>query len=265
MTPPPGNGTRILVGANSFVDARAALHLLARLTGTWQPSIGGLLVEDAVSLAICGLPNQRIVTSSGRVASAPTIAQVRTMIEADARAFKQSLARLAGDVDPHWTFERNTGDLIQTGLHMATGWDILVLAHRNIHPVAGKVVMLEPQNPTDGPMADMSRLLAAHLSAQRVVLTAQGSARPVQEDTSLRHQTYATLNEAFAHLARLNAQAVLVDLSRGPVRTSEELRHLVEVARCPVFVFGTVSAMQMLEHSTQIPPARDPRTPTSGQ
>lgn len=263
MNHPAASGTRILVGASSFVDARAALHLLSRLVDRLRPSIGGVLVEDTTSLAICTLPNQRIVTSSGTVALAPTISQIRTLIEADARAFKQSLAQLAGDAGAPWTFERDAGDLIQTGLHMARSWDILVLAHRNVHPVAGKVVLLESSSSADSPMAEMSKLLSAHLSAESVVLTVNKTTPGASDDKTSYNQSYATLDEALGQLARLNAQAVLVDLSLGPIQTSEELHRLIEVARCPVFIFGTVSAARLLEQTTQAPPAPNARSRTA--
>ena len=257
MNHPPSNGTRILIGASSFVDARAALNLLSRLVRNLRPNIGGVLVEDTASLAICALPNQRIVTPSGTVALAPTLSQIRTLIEADARAFKQSLARLADDAGTPWTFERDTGDLVQTGLNMARAWDILVFAHRNLHPVAGKVVLLNASNATDGPMMEMSKLLSAHLAADRIVLTVNKKTRQAPDATTSNGQKYATLDQALAQLARLNAQAVLVDLSLGPVQTYQQLQRLIEVARCPVFVFGTVLATRLVEHTTQIPPAPD--------
>lgn len=260
MTRLPATGTRILVGASSFVDARAALHLLGRLMEKWQPSIGGVLVEDTASLAVCTLPNQRVITPGGTVAMAPTASQIRTLIEADARAFKQSLAQLAGDAGAPWTFERDIGDLVQTGLNMARAWDILIFAHRNLHPIAGKVVLLESSASADSPVRDMAKLLSAHLTAENVVLTVSETAYRTTEDQTSSRQTSATLDEALGRLARLNAQAVLVDLSRGPVHTAEELHRLIEVARCPIFVFGTVSATSLLEHTIQMPPV-----PTAGK
>ncbi len=53
---------------------------------------------------------------------------------------------------------------------------------------------------------------------------------------------------------RTNAQAVLVDLTEGPIRSPDDLARLLEVSRCPLIVFGTSNTNTMLEHSTQIPP-----------
>lgn len=259
MTPPPASGTRILIGASSFVDARAAMRLLSRLMEKWQPSIGGVLVEDTESLAVCALPNQRVITPGGKIAMAPTASQVRTLIEADARAFKKSLVELADETGAPWTFERDIGDLIQTGLNMARAWDIMIFAHRNLHPIAGKVVLLQSSASADGPMKEMAKLLSAHLGAEYVTLTVSETAHRTSDAQTPSGQISATLDEGLARLARLNAQAVLVDLSRGPVHTAEELHRLIEVARCPVFVFGMMSAANLLEHTIQIPPE-----PTAG-
>ena len=255
MTRPAANPTRVLVGASSFVDASAALTLLSRLTDTWQTSIGGVLVEDTASTAICALPNQRVISPSGTIASAPSLSQIRTLMKADARAFEHSLARLATDAGAPWTFERGTGDLIQTGLFMAKAWDILILGYRTLHPIAGKVVLLQSSGAADSPMMEMSKLLSARSRAESVVLTVNKTTGRLPHGKMPKDQTYATLQEALGRLARLNAQAVLVDLSLGPVHTSEDLRRLIEVARCPVFVFGTVSAARLLEHKSQRPTA----------
>lgn len=41
------------------------------------------------------------------------------------------------------------------------------------------------------------------------------------------------------------------------MRTPDQLRQVLEVARCPLFVFGAAGSGDQLEHSTQIPPSRD--------
>lgn len=251
--------TRILVGASSYIDASAAMRLLGRLMGTWQPSLGGVLIEDTESLAICSLPDRRIVTPSGTVVLAPSLSQIRTLIEADARAFRQSLARLAEDAGAPWTFERDRGDLIQTGLRMARAWDVLVIAHRNLHPVAGKVVLMGSPETADSPIMMMSKRLSARLNADPVILTVDTTTRQATAPKPFNRHSFATFDQALAQLARLNTQAVLVDMSRGPVRTAEDLHRIIDVARCPVFVFGTVSAARSLEHTMQIPPG--PNTP----
>ncbi|MFC6637294.1 hypothetical protein [Sulfitobacter sediminilitoris] len=98
MTAPEDQGTGILIGASSFVDASEALRLIGRLMTDLRPRLGGILVEDAETTAVCALPNQRVVTASGTLALAPTLSQMRTLMEADARAFRQSLARIAEGV-----------------------------------------------------------------------------------------------------------------------------------------------------------------------
>ncbi|MEH6832928.1 MAG: hypothetical protein V7661_19030, partial [Sulfitobacter sp.] len=62
------NGLRILVGAGSFADASAGLHLVRHLQGSFCAGLGGILIEDPDMLAACAIPHQHIVLSSGTTA-----------------------------------------------------------------------------------------------------------------------------------------------------------------------------------------------------
>jgi hypothetical protein len=54
---------------------------------------------------------------------------------------------------------------------------------------------------------------------------------------------------------RLNAAVIVLDLSAGTLSSFQQLRQLLEKARCPIVVLGVSSAEPSLEHSTPIPPA----------
>ena len=254
MTAPIDQATGILVGASSFVDASEALRLIDRLMADLRPRLGGILVEDSETSAICALPNQRVVTASGTLALAPTHAQIRTLMEADARAFRQSLARLAEGVGAPWTFEHEMGDLIHQGLRTALSWDIFVLAYRRINAVSGKVVLVTAPSVKPSRADSLSQALAVQLSAERIEFTVDPSsdAEPHQDSGTSRH--VQTLEQALRGLGRINAQAVVLDLSGGLIEQADDLRRLVDAARCPVFVHGMSGADRMLTHSTQIPP-----------
>jgi len=251
MNAATSGSTRILIGASSFADAAVALGLIEQVMHDLQPRLGGMLVDETASLTVSAGPGQRIISASGQVVLAPTPAQFSTLIDADARAFRNALARLAGIAGASWTFQRDIGDLIHKGLNTCAAVDILVFAHRQIHPVAGKVVVLSSPAPTDSNAMTMSRLLARQLMADHLVMTtgAPGTGKAAGGDHP------GTLDAALTRLARINAQAVFVDLASGPVRSPAQLRRLLDVARCPVFVFGTASAARILEHTTHIPPA----------
>ena len=258
MTDEANTRTRIMIGASSFADASAALRLIERVITEVRLNLGGLLVEEAVWETVCDLPNQRVISASGQFIVAPTRAQVSTLIDADARAFRSSLAKLAALVDAPWTFQRDVGDLIQTSLETAVASDILVFAHRHIHPVAGKIVLLSSATAVTQNAAAMSQMLARQLQANHVALIV-GEHKAAHPDQS---EHFETLEDALSRLARINAQAVFLDFAHGPIQTPEQLRHLLDVARCPAFVFEMGSAARAVAHSTQIPPAPGTRRRT---
>jgi len=260
MTRSAGSKTRILIGASSFADAAAALRILRALRPETPFTFGGLFVEESTMIALCQLPNQRIVSSSGTLVVAPSLPQVRTVLEADARAFRASLQTISGPSADRCTFERSMGELVNTALQASAGWDIIVIGHRNIHPVDGKIVLLEESGKNDQALLAFADHLSDAVSAERVVF-AVGPDAPAPRG----HRRFETMTEALAEVARMNVQAVLVDLARGPIHSPDELRRLLELARCPVFAFGAALSGTRLEHGTQIPPApgtrRDPNEP----
>ena len=56
-------------------------------------------------------------------------------------------------------------------------------------------------------------------------------------------------------LARTNAQAVMIDLAQGPVKTVHDLSRLLDASRCPLIVFDASNAFGLLEHTSHMPPA----------
>ena len=255
-----GSRIRILIGASSFADAAAALKILRALRPDTPFTYGGLFIEESATIALCHLPNQRIVSSGGTLVVAPSLPQVRTVLEADARAFRASLQAISGPAADRLTFERSMGDLVKSTLQASAGWDIIVFGHRNIHPVDGKIVLLETSRTNDRMIEAFADHLSDAVSAERVVF-AVGPDAPDPPG----HRRFETMTEALAAVDRMNVQAILVDLARGPIHSPDELRRLLELARCPVFAFGATLSGTRLEHGTQIPPApgtrRDPNEP----
>lgn len=253
MTPPSERTMSILIGASSFADANAAMKILRRLRFGAQMRLGGLFVEELTATALCGLPNQRVVSTSGMLVVAPSPPQFRTVIEAEMKAFRNTLASIAETTGTRWSFERSIGDLVQQSMQAAATWDVIIFGHQALHPVRGKIVLLH------GPDADSddAASLAGHL-AKAVFADIEnmyvGAARSGSQGE--RHH-YETIGSAIQALARMNVQAVVLDISRGPVRTPEQLRQLLEAARCPVIALGAAVPGTELEHSTQIPPAPD--------
>ena len=257
MTQADDRGPRILVGASSFADAAAALRLVDRLAIALRAGLGGILIEEENTLAICQIQDKRIILLNGTTMIAPSRSQVRTLLDADARAFRQWLARTAKTTGTDWVFAQEAGDLVNTALRTAAGWDILVIGHRPIHAIKGKIVLLETSKSCSAEMGEAARLLSRQFSADLVVFSVNHDEAAEDSIQNTGRFQFATLEEAMHALARTNAQAVLVDLSRGSFRTADDLSRLLEVSRCPLIVFGASNAFAKLENTVHIPPAPD--------
>lgn len=253
---------RILVGAGSFADAAAALRIAERLAADLTADLGGVLIEEVNTLAICEIPNQRIVLISGATMIAPNRSQVRAVMQADARAFEQSLMRSARTTGATWVFARETGDLVGTALQVAVGWDILVIGYRQVHAIPGKIVVLRGDDAPNDDMEAAARVLAHQLSADQIVLTVGAGRKKAKPINAEKHNHFRSLQEVMNVLARTNAQAVFVDLESGPVRGPDDLARLLDVSRCPVIVFGAPKLAALLDHNTKRAPAPNDGVPT---
>ena len=251
------SGLRILIGAGCFVDAAAALRIVERLPSRFRANLGGVLVDEVTTLATCKIPNQRIVMLGGTTTMPPSPEQARTLLRADARAFRNALARAAELIGTDWVFAQGRGELVGTAMRAATGWDVLVIGYRPVNKVPGKIVVLQPHLHVSDMLNEASAQLSQQLSADRVVFSVGGDATRFKAAQSMDTVQFETLDTALTELTRTNAQAVLVDMTQGPVQDLSELARVLEVARCPLLVFGLSSLNATLEHSTQIPPVPD--------
>jgi len=247
-------GTRILISASSFGDAAAALDIVHQLSEQMIGQLGGVLIDEGSVTAACQLPNQRVISASGAVIMAPSPAQVRRLIKADARAFREMLAQVARTPDTKWTFEQQSGDLIDCSINLGRAWDMVILGHRELHPVPGNVVFLGSPLAQADTALDMAGTLARNLGTGLLVFSFSGAHA---EGPRTRTHQFADLVTALSQLARANAQVVVIDLTRGPVRTQDQLREVVEMARCPVVVLGAGSVHSALGYSIHIPPVDD--------
>ncbi|WP_373028105.1 hypothetical protein [Sulfitobacter sp.] len=249
---PPG--LRILIGAGSFADAAAGFGIIKQLPIGFCAGLGGILVEELDLLATTGIPDRRVILSSGKATTAPTQSQLRMLWKADARAFRELLAHVSGPYGTQSVFMQDKGDLVRTALRAAVGWDVLVLGYRQIHRIPGKVIHLKMSG-TVGDQQGASDRFSHLLSPEPVVFSINESPdEPLGADPSTPFK-FRSLDDALAALARMNAKAVLVDFGRGPIRGQDDLLRLLEAARCPVIVFDASRPPALLEHSTQFPPA----------
>lgn len=255
MSPKAASKMRILVGASSFADAATALHIAERVAKDVARSLGGLLVDDENTRAACAIPNQRIISPSGAVLLTPSQAQMHTLMNAEARAFRQLLEKTAHPAELDWSFDRQMGDLISTAMHAASSWDALIFGYRSSHPFKGKVVVFAPQMPDEAGLLELSQRLAGQLRSDLAVFNVGTAPARHPRNDHLVDLVFETPEQAIAALDRTNAQAVLIDLARGPIHSPEQLRNLIDASRCPVVVVGASSFAPMVEHRTHFPPA----------
>ncbi|MFC2969245.1 hypothetical protein [Acidimangrovimonas pyrenivorans] len=224
MTRAPRQRQRILIGAGSFADAESALQLAERIAGPLASDLGGVMIEDRRLAELLGQPGYRIVTAAGTLAPAPSRPELQRLVAAQARAFEAGLARLAAARALHWSFERRAGELVSSLCAAAHGWDLLVVGHRALHRRLGPVVLLSPPAASAAPA--LAETVATALHSHVVALDAPAPDSPGAE---------AALLDA---VSRRHAAAVVLDLGTGPLHGEEQLRHLIEAARCPVLVLG---------------------------
>jgi hypothetical protein len=222
--------------------------------------LGGVLVEELDILATCQIPGKLVVKFSGVTTLAPNPSQVRTLLKADARAFKRALARTAGSASANWFFAQDTGELVGTALRAAVGWDALVLGYRRIHKIPGKIILLETTDPVRKNAGETVHHLSQQFSVDRIVFSVAGDVGTGHPRPQMGTVQFKTLDDALRQITRTNAHAVLVDLRRGPIHNPNDLSRLLEAARCPVIVFGASYLNPRLEHSTQIPPKPSRKT-----
>ncbi|GAA6200791.1 hypothetical protein [Aquicoccus sp. SU-CL01552] len=232
---------RILVGAGSYADARAALAILERLAGFGISDIGGVFLEDrgmmeAAAPGLCALVSPR-----GALRGVPSRHGLRRMWQSDARAFREQLMQLAARQSLRWSFERLPGDPVADLCGAAQSWDWLLIGHLPAGRHAGKVVGIAHEDGGPDGVAELTGVLAQSL----------------RTGVELIPDTTPEV-DILSRVGRLHAAAVVVDAATGPFRTSGQIRALLDVARCPVLVLGAGRLPGLVEHSTQIPQPPDP-------
>lgn len=233
MSPPRRSPRRILVGAVSFADARPALELMNQLAARTRFVVGGLLVEEPIFGDLPRLARQRVVSPGGTLLATPTVEQARRMMESDARDFARALAALSHDGEP---LQRRQGELALAMWEAAAGWDALVLGHRMLHGLRGRVVLIAPPTGAGSAAPAQAEALASalHTSVAVLALGDEPADLPAEHFTS---------QEALLHrVARMHCAAIVLDRTAGPITTVDQLRALTAAARCPVVVLGEAPA-----------------------
>ncbi|WP_433989405.1 hypothetical protein SuNHUV7_40070 (plasmid) [Pseudoseohaeicola sp. NH-UV-7] len=243
----PASYTRILIGAGCFADAETAIRLADRIAASLPAELGGVLVDEGLMIDIVSLPGQRVVSSAGVLQVPPSVRQVHSLIEADAKAFRSRLSAIARTRTVKWSFEQRSGELISGLCEAAKGWDILLLGYREMHKRPGQVVVVAFASPRVEKARKLANDLACVLKAD-VLELCLGTGQDTGETSGPRSIAVNTERELLLQLGRINASAVVVDLAASPLRSGDQLRHLLEAARCPVFVLGAEQGFVTASH-----------------
>lgn len=217
MSAPVRERWRFLIGAVSFADAESVLRLAETLSAALTLDLGGLLIEDTDAT---GSPQVRLVTSSGALVPGPSAEQAALISRAEARAFRAALSRLAAARGVGWSFETRTGGLVSGLIGESRGWDLLAIGYRQINRTSGRIILLETARREGGEAEAVVDALAAAPGARVERL-------PWPDD-----------GDTLDRLSRSHAAAVVVDLSGGKTLAEEELRRLIDAARCPLLIVG---------------------------
>jgi len=240
----PGH-RRILVGAGSFADARAALQILERLSGFDITDIGGLFLEDRGVIESAAPRMSALVSPRGSIRRAPSQEVLRLMWQSDARAFRDRLIQLATRRAMRWSFEQVPGDPVAGLCGAAQSWDWLLIGHRPTGAHVGRVVGIAHEDEGGDGVAQLTGALAQSL---------RSGAELIPDSIPER--------DILARLERLHASAVVIDAGSGPCRTAAQIGELLAAARCPVLVLGAARIPSLVEHNTQIPePPRENQGP----
>ncbi|TDE37089.1 hypothetical protein [Antarcticimicrobium sediminis] len=234
--PGPGH-KRILVGAGSFADARAALAILDLLSGVGITDIGGLFLEDREVMEAATPRTSALVSPRGAIGTAPSRQVLRLMWRSDARAFRDRLIQLAARRALRWSFERAPGEPVAGLCNVAHSWDWLLIGHLPSGAHAGRVVGV---------------FHGAAAGGDGVGELTEGLARSLGTGAELIADTLPEA-DILARLERVHAAAVVIDAGAGPFRTAAQIRALLAAARCPILVLGAAGIPSLVEYSTQIP------------
>lgn len=236
MTAGPGH-KRILVGAGSYADARAALAILDRLAGFGITDIGGLFLEDRGVIEAAAPRMSALVGPRGTLRGSPSRRLLHLMWQSDARAFRERLMQFAARRALRWSFDRMPGEPVTGLCGAAQSWDWLLIGHLPSGAHHGKVVGI---------------LHAGAEGGDGVGQLAEALAKSLRTGVELVPDSMSEA-QILARVERLHASAVVTDAAAGPFRTAAQIRALVASARCPVLVLGAARIPNLVEHSTQIP------------
>jgi hypothetical protein len=224
MTTAAGPERHLLIAGTSLPDVDAALALARLILERLPAAPAGLLVETNFAEFVIGT-RQRLVAVSGQLQTIPSPADWKRSDGRDAQALRQRIAALAAERAAAWRSEVATGDLVACACGAVAGEDILLLCQRPLLRLRGQVLVLGAAGtPDTEPLRTLAHALA------------QASGTTVSEIDA--GSAAAGLAGALDQVDRSPASAILLDLSRSPGMSEDDLRRLVAAARCPVVVIG---------------------------
>lgn len=206
-------GLRVLIGAESLLDAEPAFRLIDRLSARDIAELGGLLLQAAELATTPRLARQRVVTPAGVLAPLPSASSASAWLASDANRFRTQLAAVAGA--RQWRVDVEQRDLDHIA-DFTRGWDVFVLGCRLTHRLPGRVVLVSGEPVPEGETARFARDIARSAGADLTVL--------------------ANDDRLPARLTRLPMAAVILDCATAPLPEPSRLRAIVDSARCPVIV-----------------------------
>jgi hypothetical protein len=234
----------VLVSAACFADAEEALLIVRKYFRSPTIKIGGLLVENADLKELRVAPNHLVISTSGSFLVPPQSHQANTLLAADAHAFETTLIAMTQNRDNHWSFTRKKGDLLAETSELSSNWDILIFGQSRLHRLKGSVVFAHEGSNEDRLKIQTAEELAAVLDT-KLKLFSRGN----QRSTSNTETVFRDIETLLREVSKTNAQAVVVTSDLLENWTNNQIRTLLDCARCPLIVLGKRIGAKTLEHS----------------
>jgi len=267
MTSSPDTPPRqIIVAASCSADATRAIPLAAGLARWAGADLHGILVEQEQAVTITGMATARLITRTGAQVTAPTVSHMRRLLTSDARVFETELAKLARANLRNWTFERLKGDLVARMRAATAQSDILFVGYQGFNRHLSAVILIHSPGQSQRGAFNVATELARDQNARLFIFAAATDEeqrhlasvelQAMSRQTDLAETTthvFASTAEILNRINRSSAVAVIINIQTGPFQSDADISLLLDVARCPLVIVGSVGERMSPDHQKAAP------------
>ncbi|MCR9295198.1 MAG: universal stress protein [bacterium] len=247
--------SRILVAIDNSPRGRAAMQAALRLAVQSQAELQGLFVEDEDLLRLASLPCTREIDLASASSHQPQANSMERALRLAAKEAEQAFEAALKNSKLNWAFRVLRGNLAETPLAAASGYDLLVIGQRGRAPTAWASHYLRKLTASEGPVVVLfdgshAAMRAIELGCQlarpfpiRILVLADDDAAGNQKEC-LRWLAIAGQNAEFVQITsngllayfRLQRPAALLANRDSKLLTSAQLSRLVNEIDSPLIL-----------------------------